>query len=334
MRSSKSIVRATCLLTATVLTACGDSSDGERAGTSAAESSRQVGARTYVNVDWDTILSVGGNPGDAFLQNTLLIAASEGNLYAYDYFDHRVKAFGPDGQLEWSFGGEGRGPGEFMNLGGLKADVTGIIWALDTGSGRITALTPDGSVDTSINLSLAVQSIIPLRDRLILLTHSPDDFWHELDREGNALDSTANFPVRDLEDTPPSIRQTSSALAPDGETWAAIFPFGNRFLVFSGTELRCEGRYIEGEPFPELMSDPPIWAAAVAMSDSSVFVLARNDTEDDLRIVDVYSADDCSYRHTLPLPQEMRAMAYDDGIFYFEHEDPAPTLTALQPIVR
>lgn len=293
----------------------------------------QVGSRTYVAVGRDTIYVVGDQPDDPLLQNPLLLTTHERTLYVYDYYDHRVKAFGSDGQLEWSFGGDGRGPGEFINLGGLKADISGLVWALDTGSGRITSLTPDGKVDAAINLSsLAVQSIIPLRDRLILLIHSPDDFWHVLDRKGNALDTTANFPVQEFEQTHPYIRQTSSALAPDGETWTAIFPFGDQFLVFSGTELRCEGRFIEGEPFPELMSDPPIWAAAVAMSDSSVFVLARNDTQDDLKMVDVYSAHDCSYRHTLRLPQEVRAMAYGDGIFFFEHEDPVPTLIALEPV--
>jgi|SRR5690554_2290986 hypothetical protein len=101
-------------------------------------------------------------------------------------------------------------------------------------------------------------------------------------------------------------------------------------------EVGPEGRLVEAEPFPVGDGRPipqlPIWAVGIAVGDSSVFVLARGRTADALRLLDEYDARDGRYRRTLLLPRKASALAYADGIFYIEHEDPAPQILALRPV--
>jgi hypothetical protein len=63
-----------------------------------------------------------------------------------------------------------------------------------------------------------------------------------------------------------------------------------------------------------------------------VLVLARGRTADALRLLDEYDARDCRDRRTLLLPRKSSALAYADGIFYIEYEDPAPQILALRPV--
>lgn len=111
-----------------------------------------------------------------------------------------------------------------------------------------------------------------------------------------------------------------------------MFAFGDQILSYEGRTLRCSGRLVEGGPFPAAPSrENTVWAAAVAVADTTAFVLPRGRTEDDLRILDEYSLADCRYRCSLALPRQLQAMAYQPGIFYFYHGNPAPTLLALRP---
>lgn len=127
------------------------------------------------------------------------------------------------------------------------------------------------------------------------------------------------------------LRQGFSTVADDSRTWATIFPFGNPFVVYDGTSVRCRGRLVEGEPFPtEPPKDPrnAAWAVASVLTDSSLFVLPRGRTDLRLRVLDEYSARDCRYLRTIRLPQKVVAMAQSGGIFYFSMEDPAPSILA------
>ena len=127
-----------------------------------------------------------------------------------------------------------------------------------------------------------MKDVVPLRDHLITTLASPGDtFWIALDSAGRARQA-GRSPVPRLAEATPMIRQGFSTVAGDGRTWATIFPFGNPFVVYDGTEVRCQGRLVEGEPFPrETPGDVRdiTWAVASVLTDSSLFVLAGDGPE-------------------------------------------------------
>lgn len=276
----------------------------------------------------------GGALEDTTLLRPRLIAARSGWVYVYDYGDQQVKALDERGRLRWRFGRGGQGPGEFANPFDLEVGRDGRVWVLDAGTARITVLTPGGSFAHEFRLDRVIRSLVPRTQDAVVLTSSLDPFWFLIDFESKIL-ATGQPPVAVLEQAPPFARQALTARASRGGTWAVAFPYGDLLLVYDDLELRCWGWLVEGRGFPAAPGpNLPIWTAGVAASDTSVFVLARGETPDQLRLVDVYSASDCRYQTTLKLPSRMSAIAHADGVLYFEYEDPAPSVVGLRVIAR
>lgn len=326
--------RCGLLLAVTLLPACGDgapSRDTDGAATAAVTIER-VGARQVHAAAWDTVFVIGGGVQDTMLLVPRLLAARGGQLYAFDYGDSRVKAFDAQGQPRWQFGGSGSGPEEFGNPLDMEVGPDGSVWVVDATEGRLSVVAPSGAGERLVrHPSLLVKDVVPLRDHLIATLASPGDtFWIALDSAGRARQAGRSL-VPGLAEATPMIRQGFTTVADDGRAWATIFPFGNPFVVYDGTEVRCHGRLVEGEPFPRQRPDngrDPVWAVASVLTDSSLFVLPRGQTDLKLRALDEYSARDCRYLRTVRLPQKAVAMAYSDGIFYFTMEDPAPFILA------
>ena len=286
-------------------------------------------------VRWDTLYSIGGEAEDTTLLRARLIAARDGNLYAYDFSDDRLKAFDDRGRLRWTFGRQGGGPGEFGNPTDLGVAPNGDVWITDAGAARTTVLTSDGALRRHIPFDgRPIMRTIPSEGRRLVFPTSPEHFWVALGEEGQVIEE-GEFPTVELRDAEPVIRPPFVSMSPAGDVWAAVFPVADPLLVYRGRDLRCTGRLVEGGPFPDAFSrDTPIWAVGVTVSDTSVFVLARGQTEYELQLLDEYSAEDCRYVRTLLLPRKLQALAYDGGVFYFYYEDPAPAIVALRPVER
>lgn len=294
------------------------------------ESLVRVGDRLYQRVAWDTTFVAGGTLQDSALLLPRLMTAGDGRLYVYDYGDQRLKAFDGGGNLLWQYGHRGEGPGEFRNPLDLEVSPASDVWVFDGGTGRITVLSPSGGVLRMMSPGIAIRDVLPLRGKTIVSPVAPgEQYWLELDSLGQPV-SSGRYPLPELNDAAPLVRQTYSTVGRDGRTWATIFPFGNVFLVHKDTALACHGTLIEGAPFPDQAGpDMPIWAAAAALADSSLFVLARGTSDDALQILDEYSLVDCAYRRTLRLPRKVRALATDGRLFYISYEDPAPTILGI-----
>ena len=293
-----------------------------------------TGSRVYQRVVWDTLFSIGGSLNDTLLLNPRILATRDGLLYAYDYYDSRLKAFDAAGRLRWTFGREGEGPGEFVNPTNLEVAEDSAVWITDGGLGRFQVVSSDGQLQRVIPFpeGRTYKDVVPVGRKVIATVISGAPFWISMSPEGEVVGS-GDFPNDELRQANPIARQTLIAAADQGGKWATIFPMGDLLLVYQGTELHCTGRLIEGEPFPEQFR-PLFWAVAIEMSDTSIYVLAKGRTDEAQRIVDEYSAEDCSYQRTLPLPRKFMAMTYDRGRFYLAYEDPAPTILALHPILQ
>lgn len=295
-----------------------------------------VRERSMEPVRWDTVFAIGGAVEDTLLTRPRLIAAGGGALYAYDLYDGRVLAFGAEGDLRWTYGRHGAGPGEFVQPTDLAVDPRGRIWVADSGTGaqRSTVLTLDGQFERhESHGAYPSQRLVALYNRRLgVHLTGREHFWVARDA-GGTVTNRGDYPTEALREANPAVRVPFVHNDRQGRRWAAVFPLGRSLLVYDESELRCAGEMIEGGGFPaDPTQDFTASAVAVAFADTSVFVLARGETEHERRMIDEYSADDCRYLRTLHLPRTLQAMVWDDGTFYFYHEEPAPTLLALRPV--
>jgi hypothetical protein len=290
-----------------------------------------VPERRFDPVAWDTLFVIGGQVEDTLLLRPRLIAARDGYLYAYDYADARLKAFDGRGNLRWIFGRQGQGPGEFGNATSLQIDDQGDVWIVDSSTSRITQVSRDGELGRMVPFrNRLIMRVVPLGWTLLVIPSDQENFWLTIDEGGRTTDS-GPFPLPAMQGAAPMVRAPYVALSSSQDLWAAIFPWASPFLVYRGETLRCTGALVEGGPFPSAPSgDNVVWAVGAAMSDTSIFVLARGETRDERRMIDEYSADDCRYLRTLRLPALSQAIAYDNGIFYFYREEPAPTILGMR----
>lgn len=61
----------------------------------------------------------------------------QGDLFAADFYNHRLQKFRADGTFLTSFGGEGRGPGQFDHAIAAAVADDGTVFAVDFGNNRV-----------------------------------------------------------------------------------------------------------------------------------------------------------------------------------------------------
>lgn len=288
--------------------------------------------RRIFGTAWDTVAVFGGETDDTLLLIPRLLASRGARLVVYDYGDHRLKVF-DRGRLVWTFGGKGKGPGEFGNALDLEISRDGRIWLVDSGLGRLTAVESSDSSSVLPLRGIMARDVVPLPSEVLITSVSASpEFLVAFDSAG-AVAGRQGFPSSAVAEAQPLVRQTNSALGDDGLSWATIFPFGNDLFVYRGREHRCSGKLVEGQPFPKEGMGPgiPVWGVAVVVTDSTAAVLARGETEHALQVLDHYSLDDCRYVGSELLPRKVYSLAYGRGIYYVGYDDPVPTVAALRP---
>lgn len=72
------------------------------------------------------------------------ILVSRERIYVADTGNKRIVRFDRDGKRVSAWGGEGSGPGEFIEPVGLAADASGNIFVADTGNHRVQVFDPEG----------------------------------------------------------------------------------------------------------------------------------------------------------------------------------------------
>jgi hypothetical protein len=326
MKSGRTVV---FFLVVSVVFSCGD----DRPLASRPHS--EAAGRVIETAEWDTVLVLGGSVSDTVLFLPRKFAADNSHLYVFDTGDDALKSFNSRGELEWRFGSTGAGPTEFKAVIDLEMGPNGNIWLLDGGLGRISIISPAGELlDQFLLGDELVRDILPLPRNVLGTAFTPADYFViSLDVEGNVLDREP-LPIPELKEAYYSARQTFAAVSAEGdESWVAVFPLGDTFVVYRGQDLRCSGKLVEGGPFPTGPTESDerrIWAAAVALGDRTVYVLPKGETEDAFKVLDRYSSDDCRYLGSLRLPRAFNTMYLEDDVFFLEFEDPFPTILGLR----
>ena len=209
-----------------------------------------LNSRTFEVLSWDTVANIGGGLSDTILVMPQMIAADGGVLFVYDVSDSRVRAIGPAGDLLWTYGRRGEGPGEFMNVIDMEVGSDSTLRMLDGGTNRLTVVRRDGSWLRSIPIAgVRTRDVIPGDSVPLLLTVASEDFLIAVDSAGAIL-RRGDPPTPEIEQASPLVRQTLASGTARGEPgteqiWATIFPFGHPLVVYEGERVRCTARLIE-----------------------------------------------------------------------------------------
>jgi DNA-binding beta-propeller fold protein YncE len=117
-------------------------------------------------IDYRTIRS-GGAP---FNRPTNVALAPDGSLYVTDgYGNARVHKFGPDGQLLFSWGGPGSGPGQFNLPHGIAVDRDGFVYVADRENSRIQVFTNDGRYQAKwTDVARPMQVVVDAHDNFLV----------------------------------------------------------------------------------------------------------------------------------------------------------------------
>ncbi len=297
--------------------------------------------------EWSVRFTIGGTADDSTLLLPTKPAANSAGVYVADVAAKRVAHFNHDGQLVWTFGRGGQGPGEFEGPRDLRLDASGRVWVLDQDNRRATVLTAAGELERIITLDLGYYptEIAPLADgTTVVAVASAERPFVRIDSSGAVL-STHPFPWKRFSALNTMATQFLTAHDPATSEWAVAFRLGDGFFAFQGTEsTQHAGWFVEKVPFPipvitqsdnvtrTSFTDVPITAASsVTLSPERLYVLFGGTTQHRFRVVDGYSRADGSYQGSFLLPSRAHEIAWHDGGLFVLREDPYPELVYLIP---
>lgn len=309
--------------------------------------STRPGARVIATPEWETVFQIGGDETDTTLYLPYFLAGGDEGLYVYDGGRRQVLRISPAGDVDWVFGGRGRGPDEFIAVRDIELDARGHLWILDPDNSRVTILTPDGEVEARIPLGEIprAEQVIPVsKERALLVTIHDKRPLLLIDRSGRVVDRLA-VPWKGYRRMNPMATQMLGAADPTGEYFVVAFRAGDGFFVFKdGEPMPYYGVFVEHIGFPAVtyfddgetrttqVDRSPGSAASLAIRDGRLLVHFAGETEDALALVDIYRLDTGEYERTIRLPRWLAAAALGDGVIYGRYSDPYPTLVAWRPV--
>lgn len=304
------------------------------------------GPRGIVDTEWETVWRVGGTESDTTLYDVALIDADSAGVYVYDPGRYQVLRISAEGEVQWAYGGRGKGPDEFTNVRDLKVDPRGGLWILDPENTRVTVLTSQGNVDVRIpyrDIRHPDQLITISHDRVILVAAERERPLYVIDRQGRVIERL-EIPWARFGKLHPLAAQMLTAAGPAGNRFALAFRMGNGFFAFDrSAPLPYHGIFVEHAPFPAIErfrsgSSRSVRvhrtydsAVSLAVGNGHVYVHFGGQTAEQYAVIDIYALATGRYERSLVLPRAADRIAIGRGIVYGMYKDPYPVLEAWRP---
>ena len=255
-----------------------------------------------------------------------------GGFLVDDWGDFTLRAFNATGELLWTSGGYGEGPGEFAGFWDVEYDADGTLLVLDERNRRLTVLDSSGNLLSTLRLpDEMMEQVMPsawaLGHRVFLPRDKASGAWVAVSEQGFA---GRRGPMLSMGFNHPMGSQAFAAPLPNGEA-AVAFRWSDRiFLLDHDGRIRTTVNGIEPIPFPTVVSytpspdaipgrrilrvtriDPEAKRAvrSVTAGQSRLFVLFEGATQRTSRIVDTYAFADGAYLGSYLLPHRVVAIA-------------------------
>lgn len=227
--------------------------------------------------EFDTLWAFGG-PSDTLLANPRLLRPDGAQgLVVFDVRNQAACRFGKDGELLWSWGTKGEGPGEVMNVRAMDVGADGSIVLVDSRNRRVVRLSADGRLlgETPVRArSSYVASVAALRGERLAVAEGTFGpllaLWDGEDVTGWATFRAAHargvFPYVEHSDFPKArqVRQGNTVrmqmTARPVETGRSLSVVGDTLFVLFGGEAATgwvldkfnldTGAYLESDVLP------------------------------------------------------------------------------------
>lgn len=311
-----------------------------------------VAERTFLPAVLDSLWSVGGTAADTLLLNPYWLSAGAEGVTLWDGGRNAVIRISAEGEVLWTFGREGAGPGEFRAVRGIARLPGGGAAVVDNVNERLTIIDRDGRLADETNLSgMAPESVASLYDGgLVVLTRLDEPVFLVADENGAVVDSM-DSPSRPYRDLPPMARQGRVVGA--GTGWVFGFTAGNGWWRMGGDGAAEGFPYAEHSDFPGIetsVGEAVVGGRTVTTRSTratervstAMGFGARGDTlfvhyygESEVRgyLLDLFSLADGSYLGSVLLPAWARSLAVGPDAIYTLAADPFPVLTAFRMTV-
>ena len=308
-----------------------------------------VAERTFLPAEIDSLWSVGGTAADTLLLNPYWLSAGAEGVTLWDGGRDAVIRVSAGGEVLWTFGREGGGPGEFRTVRGIAHLPDGGVAVVDNVNERLTIVDRDGRLAGETNLSgMAPESVASVYDGgLVVLTQLDEPAFLVADENGAVADSV-EFPSGRYRELPPMARQGRVVGA--GAGWVFGFTVGNGWWRIGGDRAAEGFPYAEHADFPGIetsVGETVVGGRTVTTRSTrttervttAMSFGARGDTvfvhyygESNIRgyLLDLFALADGSYLGSVRLPAWARAVAIGPDALYTLAADPFPVLTAFR----
>jgi hypothetical protein len=276
-----------------------------------------------------------------------LVAAPRGGVFLFDHITARITYFNATGEVGWSWGRKGQGPGELMDVRAMSVDHGGGVVLVDQGNRRLVRLSPSG--ETLLEQPLEIEATyvdgIAPRDGGYVLYTNGDVPWMLLDEDG--VDSH-RLPAPSPEWEEMDFYQRMGHVTAWGDdAWVFGFEVGNGWYVF-GEDAIAAYPYVEHTEFPVLtvsvvrdgnttmtrksVERVPGSALNLSVRGDTLAVFFEGAGPHRARTFDFYDLETGTYIHSQSIPRATSAVLGESDVIYsLSRGDVSPLLRAFQP---
>ncbi len=285
---------------------------------------------------WDTVWVFDGR--DDLLSGAVsLVPDSHGGVYFADPFLRKVYHVDPRGNLDWSWGREGGGPGELRDVRAMALNSSGNLVLVDSRNRRIVTLTPEGQLLREVPLAIDagyVFGVVVLgSDQYVMSTDGPAPWMLADDggRQVQVVDTPQGFSRL-------SFRQRFGQMAKwKDDRWVFGFQNGNGWFTFRSGSVALASPYVEhteslSEDVTRLANESVHSAVSLSVRGDTLAVLFAGSTRGHSYWLDRYDLQSGDYVDSLILPLRAQQAVWGiQGHFFVVTYDTFPTLMALKP---
>ena len=298
--------------------------------------------RVRSSAEFDTLWALGG-PSDTLLATPGTPRPDgDGGLVFFDITNQAAYRIGADGNLLWSWGKKGEGPGELLNVRAMDVEQDGSVVLVDSGNRRVVRLSADGrplEADRTPEQGRFVDDVAALSGRRLAVTGGGPGSVLALWDGGGVVE--AALPTEFGEPNP--LHHQGGLVRWDDEGWLFGFRYGNGWMTFRGTELVGVFPYVEHSDFPkvrevrrgnrwhmQMTRRPAENGLSLSVVADTLFVLFGGESQLRGRLLDKFDVRSGAYLGTDVLPHYANeAVVSGDRVFTVEAWGVFPSIVAL-----